>query len=56
MRAETKSHNTIEFAARTTMCRNAVRCVMTKEAAYNIFALAVGALIPIALVIVVLIL
>jgi hypothetical protein len=55
-RAETKSHNTIKFAARTTVCPNAVRCVMRKEAAYNIFALAVGALIPIALLIVVLIL
>jgi hypothetical protein len=35
-------------------CRNAMRCIMSKEAAFNIFALLVGTMIPIVLVIVVL--
>ena len=35
-------------------CRNAMRCIMSKEAAFNIFALLVGTMISIVLVIVVL--
>jgi hypothetical protein len=55
MRAETKSLARVKLQRlEAPLCRNGMRCIMSREAAFNILALLVGAVIPIVLVIVVL--